>query len=118
MEMNLARLTLDPLGAQPHLVNFDDIGRPVAAACTRGARRPEQRRGAARTAGPAVGDADGGGRLAREVDLAVPSDPAGWCLRLRRDGLILRFLTTVTAFQAPQRSGRGRTPAHRAVVPL
>ena len=31
----------------------------------------------------------------------MPSDPA-LVLHLRRDGLDLRFLTTVTAFQAPQ----------------
>ncbi len=37
----------------------------------------------------------------RHVDLLVPSDPA-LVLHLRRDGLELRFLTMVTAFQAPQ----------------
>ena len=37
----------------------------------------------------------------RHVDLLVPSDPA-LVLHLRRDGLDLRFLTMVTAFQAPQ----------------
>ena len=37
----------------------------------------------------------------RQVDLSVPSDPA-LVLHLRRDGLDLRFLTMVTAFQAPQ----------------
>ena len=37
----------------------------------------------------------------RQVDLLVPSDPA-LVLHLRVDGLDLRFLTMITAFQAPQ----------------
>lgn len=37
----------------------------------------------------------------RVVDLAIPSDPA-LVVHLRRDKLDLRFLTMVTAFQAPQ----------------
>ena len=100
MEMNLARLTFDPLGAQPHLVNFDDIGRQLLWRIQR----------------EVLADPDDGELHAlldqllamptvaddwREVDLAVPSDPA-LVLHLRRDGLDLRFLTTVTAFQAPQ----------------
>jgi hypothetical protein len=26
LELNLARLTFDPAGAQPYLANFDDVG--------------------------------------------------------------------------------------------
>ena len=37
----------------------------------------------------------------RRVDLSVPSDPA-LVLHLRAEGLDLRFLTMITAFQAPQ----------------
>jgi len=37
----------------------------------------------------------------RDVDLSIPSDPA-LVLHLRRGALDLRFLTMVTAFQAPQ----------------
>lgn len=98
--LNLARLTFDPAGAQPHLVNFDDIGRQLLWRIQR----------------EVLADPDDGelhalldGLLAmptvaddwRDVDLSVPSDPA-LVLHLRRDGLDLRFLTTVTAFQAPQ----------------
>ena len=37
----------------------------------------------------------------RQVDLQVPSDPA-LVLHLRGHGVDLRFLTMITAFQAPQ----------------
>jgi hypothetical protein len=37
----------------------------------------------------------------RQVDLRVPSEPA-LVLHLRNGAVELRFLTTVTAFQAPQ----------------
>ena len=99
--LNLARLTFDPDGAQPHLVNFDEVGRAAAVAHpARGARRPRRRRDA-RPARRAAGDADRRPRLA-------PRRP-GWCRRTRpwcctsaRGGLDLRFLTMITAFQAPQ----------------
>jgi transcriptional regulator with XRE-family HTH domain len=98
--MNLARLTFDPDGAQPHLVNFDEVGRQLLWRIQR----------------EVLADPDDGELHAlldellamptvsphwRDVDLAVPSDPA-LVLHLRRDDLELRFLTTVTAFQAPQ----------------
>jgi transcriptional regulator with XRE-family HTH domain len=98
--LNLARLTFDPAGAQPHLVNFDDIGRQLLWRIQR----------------EVLADPDDGELHAlldeiltlptvaadwRDVDLSVPSEPA-LVLHLRRDELDLRFLTTVTAFQAPQ----------------
>lgn len=98
--MNLARLTFDPAGAQPHLVNFDDVGRQLLWRIQR----------------EVLTDPDDGHLHAlldellgmptasldwREVDLSVPSEPA-MVLHLQRGPLELRFLTTVTAFQAPQ----------------
>ena len=100
LRLNLARLTFDPEGAQPHLVNFDDVGRQLLW----------------RIQGEVLADPDDGALRAllddllalptirddwRAVDLTVPSEPA-LVLHLRRGELDLRFLTTVTAFQAPQ----------------
>ncbi|MFZ4517684.1 MAG: helix-turn-helix domain-containing protein [Microthrixaceae bacterium] len=98
--LNLARLTFDPEGAQPYLVNFDEVGRQALWRIQR----------------EVLADPDDGQLhelldelLAmptvsedwREVNLLEPSDPA-IVLHLRRDGVDLRFLTTVTMFQAPQ----------------
>lgn len=98
--LNLARLTFDPDGAQPRLVNFDQVGRQLLWRIQR----------------EVLADPDDGEirdlldeLLAmptvqpdwRHVDLLTPSDPA-LVLHLRADDLDLRFLTMVTAFQAPQ----------------
>ncbi len=98
--LNLARLTFDPAGAQPLLVNFAEVGRQLLWRIQREA-----------LADPADGDvADLLDELLamptveadwRRVDLSVPSDPA-LVLHLRRDPFELRFLAMVTAFQAPQ----------------
>jgi transcriptional regulator with XRE-family HTH domain len=100
LELNLARLTFDPDGAQPSLANFDDVGRQLLWRIQR----------------EVLADPDDGEMrqlldelLAmptvdphwRQVDLRVPSDPA-LVLHLRHGTDELRFLTTVTAFQAPQ----------------
>jgi hypothetical protein len=98
--MNLARLTFDPEGAQPSLVNFEEVGRQLLWRIQR----------------EVLADPDDGRLHAlldellgmptaspgwRDVDLSVPSEPA-LLLHLRRGPVELRFLTTVTAFQAPQ----------------
>lgn len=99
LDVNLARLTFDPAGAQPHLVNFHEVGRQLLWRIQR----------------EVLADGDDGLRdlldelLAmptieegwRQVDLSVPSEPA-LVVHLRAAGQDLRFLTTVTAFQAPQ----------------
>ena len=98
--MNLAQLTFDPAGAQPHVVNFDDVGRQLLWRIQREVLADPGNRAlqslleellAMPTVAPHW----------REVDLAMPSEPA-LVLHLRRGDLELRFLTTVTAFQAPQ----------------
>jgi transcriptional regulator with XRE-family HTH domain len=104
--LNLARLTFDPAGAQPLLVDFEQVGRELLWRIQREALAdPDE--GELRDlldellAMPTVADDW------RRVDLSVPSEPA-LVLHLRREGdraeppLDLRFLTTVTAFQAPQ----------------
>jgi transcriptional regulator with XRE-family HTH domain len=100
LDLNLARLTFDPAGAQPLLANFDQVGRELLWRIQR----------------EVLADPDDGEMhqlldelLAmptvdpdwRRVDLSVPSDPA-LVLHLRAGGLDLRFLTMITAFQAPQ----------------
>jgi transcriptional regulator with XRE-family HTH domain len=104
--LNLARLTFDPAGAQPHLANFDQVGRELLWRIQREVLADpddgELRDLLDELLGmPTVADDW------RRVDLSVPSEPA-LVLHLRRAGtegapdLDLRFLTTVTAFQAPQ----------------
>jgi transcriptional regulator with XRE-family HTH domain len=99
--LNLARLTFDPAGAQPYLVNFADVGRELLWRI--------QREALAEPDGEMQDLLDDLLTMPtvdpewRRVDLSVPSDPA-LVLHLRRDdvGLDLRFLTMITAFQAPQ----------------
>lgn len=103
MGLNLARLTFDPEGAQPYLVNFDDVGRQLLWRIQREVLAdPDD--GELHTllddllAMPTVAEDW------RQVDLSVPSDPA-LVLHLRRGELELRFLTTIMSFQAPQNVG-------------
>ena len=98
--LNLARLTFDPAGAQKALVNFDQVGRDLLWRLQREVLAdPDD--GPLRDlldellAMPTVADDW------RDADLTVPSSPA-LIVHLRAGGLDLRFLTTVTAFQAPQ----------------
>ncbi len=97
---NLARLTFDPAGAHPYLVNVDEVGRALLWRIQREVlddpddddlRELLDELLAMPTVDPAW----------RQVDLAVPSDPA-LVLHLRVGDIDLRFLTMVTAFQAPQ----------------
>jgi hypothetical protein len=100
LDVNLARLTFDPDGAHPHVANFDQVGPQLL-------RRIQRE---------VLADPDDGEMQAllddllamptveadwRQVDLSVPSDPA-LVLHLRAHDVDLRFLTMVTAFQAPQ----------------
>jgi transcriptional regulator with XRE-family HTH domain len=99
-DVNLARLTFDPEGAHGHLVNFDQVGPQLLWRIQREVLAdPDDGEMQALLddllAMPTV-DADW-----RQVDLSVPSDPA-MVLHLRAGDLDLRFLTMVTAFQAPQ----------------
>lgn len=97
--VNLLRLTFDPNGAQPALVNFEEVGRALLWRVQREvlAARDESLRAlldevlAMPTVSPRW----------REVDLSVPSSPA-LVVHLRTARHQLRFVTMVTAFQAPQ----------------
>jgi transcriptional regulator with XRE-family HTH domain len=99
-ELNLARLTFDPTGAQPYLANFAEVGRELlwriqreVLACPDDGELRDllDELSAMPTVEPGW----------RRVDLSVPSHPS-LVLHLRRDDIDLRFLTTITAFQAPQ----------------
>lgn len=98
--LNLVRATFDPDGAASAIVNFDEVGRSLLWRLQREVlAEPDD--GPLREllddvlAMPTVGDDW------READLSVPSSPA-LEVRLRVAGDELRFLTLVTAFQAPQ----------------
>lgn len=98
--LNLARLTFDPNGAQKALVNFDEVGRSLLWRVQREVLTdPDD--GPLRDlldellAMPTVADDW------RDADLTVPSSPA-LVVHLRAGDRDLRFVTMVTAFQAPQ----------------
>lgn len=100
LDLNLALLTFDPEGAQPLVANFDDVGRQLLWRIQREVLAEPDDRDISELldqllAMPTVQDDW------RQVDLAALSDPA-LVLHLRGSGLDLRFLTTMTAFQAPQ----------------
>jgi hypothetical protein len=95
---NLARLTFGD--ARPYLVNFDEVGRALLWRIQREVladpgdselRELLDELLALPSVDPAW----------RQVDLSIPSDPA-LVVHLRHGDLDLRFLTMVTAFQAPQ----------------
>lgn len=96
---NLVRLTFDPRGAQPAIVNFDEVGRDLLWRV--------QREVLAEKDSPLREVLDDVIKLPtvaddwREVDLSVPSEPA-LVVHLRAGDVDLRFVTLVTAFQAPQ----------------
>jgi transcriptional regulator with XRE-family HTH domain len=99
-QLNLARLCFDPDGAHPVIVNFDEVGRQLLWRIQREVlEQPDD--GALRQL---LDDLLAYATVAddwRQADLSVPSDPA-LVIHLRRHDLEFRFLTLVTAFQAPQ----------------
>jgi transcriptional regulator with XRE-family HTH domain len=97
--LNLARLTFDPDGAQPFLVNFADVGRELLWRIHREVLADDSDAGLRDLLDellsmPTV-DPDW-----RQADLSGSSDPA-LVVHLRRDGVDLRFLTAVTSFAGP-----------------
>ena len=100
LNLNLARLTFDPDGVHRFVANFDVAGRELLWRIQREALADSSD---ARLAGLledllAMPTVDPEWRV---PDLSMTSDPA-LVLHLRTDELDLRFLTTITAFQAPQ----------------
>jgi hypothetical protein len=100
LDLNLARWTFDPGGAQPSLVNFDEIGRALLWRIQREVMEDPGDEELRRLLDDLLGmpTVDPGWR---DVDLTVPSEPV-LVVHLRRGPLDLRFVTMVTAFQAPQ----------------
>ena len=98
--LNLALLSFDPDGAQPLLVNFDEVGRHLLWRIQREVLEdpndPEMHELLEQLLAMPTVDPDW-----RLPDLTAASDPA-LVLHLRTDDLELRFLTMITAFQAPQ----------------
>ena len=97
--MNLALLTFDPTGAQPHLVNFDEVGRELLWRVQREVLAdPDDDE--LRDLLDALLDMPTVRPDWRQVDLSAPESPA-LVLHLRGGGLELRFLTVITRFEAP-----------------
>ena len=97
---NMARLTFDPEGAHPKIVNFDEVGRSLLWRIQREVladpdHRPLRELFESLAQMPTVGEDW------RRADLGMPSPPViGF--HLRAGDLDLRFVTVITAFQAPQ----------------
>jgi transcriptional regulator with XRE-family HTH domain len=98
--LDLARLTFDPAGAHPYLVNFEEVGRELLWRIQREVLADPQD-GELRDLLDDLLTMPTVAPDWRHVDLSAPSEPVV-TLHLRRGDLDLRFLTMVTAFQAPQ----------------
>lgn len=100
LDLNLARITFDPEGAHPWLANFAEVGRELLWRIQREVLADpgddELRDLLDDLLTMPTIDPDW-----RQPDLQLSSDPA-LVLHLRGGGLDLRFLTMITAFQAPQ----------------
>ena len=97
---NLAKLTFDPEGAHPAMVNFDEVGRTLLWRLQREVLAdpndaPLRELLSAVLAMPTVAEDW------RDADLSASSSPA-LVIHLRVRERDLRFVTMVTAFQAPQ----------------
>ncbi|UDY35834.1 helix-turn-helix transcriptional regulator [Dermatobacter hominis] len=98
--LNLMRLTFDPHGAQPWLVNFDEVGSQLLWRLQRESlAQPDD--GELRALIDDILEMPTVAPDWRDVDLSTPAEPA-LVLHLQRGDIDLRFLTTVTSFQAPQ----------------
>ncbi len=98
--LNLALLTFDPAGAQPALANFDEVGRTLLWRIQREAlaepdNGPLQEVLSRILEMPTLADDW------RNADLSVPAS-AVVGVHLKYGEHMLRFVTTVTSFQAPQ----------------
>jgi len=98
--LNLACLTFDPQAARPAIVNFDEVGRALLWRLQREVLAdPDD--GPLRNLLDEVLAMSTIGDDWRAADLTVPSSPA-LVVHLRLGEHDLRFVTMVTAFQAPQ----------------
>lgn len=100
LRLNLARLTFDPNGVHRFIVNFDVVGRQLLWRVQREALSDPDDRLVSGLLDDllALPTVDPEWRM---PDLLQTSDPAV-VTHVRTDDLDLRFLTTITAFQAPQ----------------
>ncbi len=100
MGMDVARLTFDPAGARPAVANFDEVGRELLWRIHREVLTdPED--GELRQLFDDLLASDSTDPEWRTPDLSASSEPA-LPIHLRREAVDLRFITMMTAFQAPQ----------------
>jgi transcriptional regulator with XRE-family HTH domain len=98
--MNTIRLLFDPELSRPFIVEWERVARSMLAILYREVlTHPEDAR--LRTLFSEIQEFPDMPLGFREPDLSTPSEPT-FTLRLERDGLELGFLTTLTAFTAPQ----------------
>ncbi|HJK97724.1 MAG TPA: helix-turn-helix transcriptional regulator [Polyangiaceae bacterium LLY-WYZ-14_1] len=99
-ELNLLTLTFDPEGARPAIVNFPEVGRALLWRLQREVLADPNDRSLRELLDQVLAMSTVSDDW-READLSVPSSPT-LVLHLRAGELDLRFLTMITAFQAPQ----------------
>lgn len=97
---NMARLTFDPEGAHPAIANFDEVGRALLWRIQREVLADPDH-GPLRALFESLAQMPTVGEDWRRADLATPSPPV-IPVHIRARDLELRFVTVITAFQAPQ----------------
>jgi transcriptional regulator with XRE-family HTH domain len=98
--VNAFRLVFDPRLCRPFLVDWERTARALVSRLHREAlERPSDEALSALVR--SLFDYPGVPRAFRQPDFSTPSEPT-LTVRLRRDGLELAFLTTLTVFNAPQ----------------
>jgi len=98
--LNVLRMVFDPHQLRPFVVDWERIARTLLSRAHREALARPDDLGLARLVQAMLEYPDVPESF-RQPDFSCPSEPT-LVLRLRRDDLALAFLTTVTAFNAPQ----------------
>ena len=98
--MNLCRALFDPRLARPYVVEWERVARILLSRLHRESLADPGDAELARLVEALLGYPDVP-EAWRQPDFSLPSEPT-LSLRIRRDGLDLAFLTTVTTFNAPQ----------------
>jgi hypothetical protein len=98
--VNLCQALFDPRLARSFVVDWERVARQLLSRLHRESLADPGNGGLAQLVATLLGYPDVPAAW-RQPDFSLPSDPT-LSLRLRREGLDLGFLTTVTVFNAPQ----------------